>query len=71
MDEFEIRTGSPDSAARGQLLDALLTYNREATGITEDEELSGSLRDEAGDLIAGVYANVALRVLGWLVARPA
>ena len=55
MDEFEIRTGSPDSAARGQLLDALLTYNREVTGITEDEELSGFLRDEAGDLIAGVY----------------
>lgn len=57
MDDIEIRTGNPDSAARGQLVDALLTYNREATGM-DDEELSSFLRDEAGDLIGGVYGWV-------------
>ena len=57
MDELEIRTGSPDSADRGQLVDALLAYSRETTGI-DDEELSSFLRDEGGDLIAGVYGWV-------------
>ena len=58
MDEIEIQAGKPDSAARGQLVDALLAFNRDATGIVEDEELSSFLRDEAGDLIAGVYGWV-------------
>ena len=39
-------------------MDALLAFNRDATGIVEDEELSSFLRDEAGDLIAGVYGWV-------------
>ena len=58
MDEIEIQAGKPDGAARGQLVDALLAFNRDATGIVEDEELSSFLRDEAGDLIAGVYGWV-------------
>jgi GNAT superfamily N-acetyltransferase len=58
MDEIEIQTGSPDSAARGELVDALLAYNREVTGIMQDEELSTFLRDVTGDLIAGVYGWV-------------
>jgi GNAT superfamily N-acetyltransferase len=58
VDEIEIQAGKPDGAARGQLVDALLAFNRDATGIVEDEELSSFLRDEAGDLIAGVYGWV-------------
>jgi len=35
------------------------------------ERLPGGWGIVVDDLVAGVYANVALRVLGWLVIRPA
>jgi GNAT superfamily N-acetyltransferase len=55
VDDIEIAIGTPDSRDRSELLEALLAYNRDATGITEDDELSAFVRDEAGGLIAGVY----------------
>jgi ribosomal protein S18 acetylase RimI-like enzyme len=58
VDDIEIAVGSPAGQDRAELVDSLLAYNREATGITQDEELSAFIRDEAGDLIAGVYGWV-------------
>jgi phosphatidylglycerophosphatase A len=35
------------------------------------ERLPGGWGIVTDDLVAGVYANLALRILGWLAVRPA
>jgi GNAT superfamily N-acetyltransferase len=58
MADPEISVGSPDAQDRMELLDALLEFNRDATGLADDQELSGFIRDADGDLIAGIYGWV-------------
>jgi GNAT superfamily N-acetyltransferase len=53
--EPEIVVGEPAGAERGELVDALLAYNREATNGLDDQELSAFVRDDAGNLVAGIY----------------
>jgi GNAT superfamily N-acetyltransferase len=53
--EPEIVVGEPAGADRGELVDALLAYNREATNGLDDQELSAFVRDDAGNLVAGIY----------------
>jgi GNAT superfamily N-acetyltransferase len=55
MNELHIVVGEPASIDRGELVDALLAYNREATGILDDQELSAFIRDPEGSLMAGIY----------------
>lgn len=54
----EIVVGEPDGSDRGELVDALLEFNREATGILDDQELSAFIRDPEGELQAGIYGWV-------------
>jgi len=51
----QIAVGEPDISERGELVDALLAFNREATGIEDDVELSTFIRDVDGRLAAGIY----------------
>ena len=53
--EPEIVVGEPAGSDRGELVDALLAYNREATNGLDDQELSAFVRDDAGNLVAGIY----------------
>jgi GNAT superfamily N-acetyltransferase len=53
-----ISVGVPSAADRGELLDALLAFNRDATGILDDDELSAFVRDDDGQLIGGIYGWV-------------
>lgn len=55
--------GSPPADDRAALLHALLGYNRDVTGITQDEEFSAFLHDDDGALIAGMY--------GWIYGGAA
>ena len=54
-EDVEIVVGQPAGADRGELVDALLAYNAETTGIADDTELSAFLRDGSGQLMAGIY----------------
>lgn len=54
-DTIELTLGSPPPDDRRALLEELLEYNRRATGISDDDELSGFLRDDSGALLAGLY----------------
>ena len=58
MDDIRVVAGAPPIDDRFALLDALLDYNRETTGITQDEEFSAFLRDEDGGLMGGMYGWV-------------
>jgi GNAT superfamily N-acetyltransferase len=51
----QIAVGEPSGDDRGELVDALLAFNREATGIEDDVELSAFVRDADGRLAAGIY----------------
>jgi GNAT superfamily N-acetyltransferase len=54
-DELEIVVGEPAGGDRRELVDALLAFNREATGIESDIELSAFIRDADGRLASGIY----------------
>ena len=54
----QIAVGEPAGDDRGELVDALLAFNREATGIEDDVELSAFIRDADGRLAAGIYGWV-------------
>jgi ribosomal protein S18 acetylase RimI-like enzyme len=58
MDDIRIVAGQPSAADRGALVDALLEYNRQVTGILDDDEFSVFLHDDDGVLIGGLYGWV-------------
>ena len=59
--DVEIVVGQPAGADRGELVDALLAYNAQTTGITDDTELSAFIRSSDGQLVAGIY--------GWIFGQ--
>ena len=55
--DIAIVVGSPDANDRRDLVNELLRHNKIVTGL-DDEELSAFLRDDAGNLVGGVYGWV-------------
>jgi GNAT superfamily N-acetyltransferase len=58
MEDVQVVAGQPPAEDRGVLVEALLAYNRQATGIEQDEEFSTFIHDDAGALVAGMYGWV-------------
>lgn len=61
--DIQISAGRPPGEDRGALVDELLAYSREVTGITQDEEFSAFVHDDDGAMIGGMY--------GWLFGGAA
>jgi GNAT superfamily N-acetyltransferase len=56
MDEPRIAIGEEaDEATVGELRDAISAFNFSATGIHDGRELFAAVRDDAGELLGGIY----------------
>ncbi|KAF1067395.1 GNAT family N-acetyltransferase [Variovorax sp.] len=56
-------TDAPPDAARHVIVQGLLAHNRERTGLSDHRPLAVLLRDDAGEVIGGLWGRTAYR---WL-----